>query len=414
MRAETETWKYREAFFMKDLMTRRLIFSTFMALMLTFSIQDIANALLREIVIPQIPKPPKLESSRKDGNTRVAAKGDIVISEIMSTTDIYKLPQWIEPHNRSTRKVSLEGWEVTIENHPEDTTVFATTLTFTLSAVILDANQVLLLVTEQGDNASVGASKGYLRADNIVILKNRIGGTPGYRFLSQTAFKVTLTAPATTETPRKLISDTAGNLGAIPEWGLPLVEGERSSIIRRYDGDDTSDGTIADGWELAKEKSIPYAQTTYYGHHSDYGTPGYRKADALPVKLSHFRPARGKSNGFRLAREMSSGVITITWTTESETNNAGFFIRRSQQRDDRSKKIINVTMIPGADTTNKKQSYTFTDTTAKPNVVYYYQLDCVSVDGTRRTLTRPTRLKGHVGSYRLFEEAPFWWRDLNR
>ena len=151
------------------------------------------------------------------------------------------------------------------------------------------------------------------------------------------------------------------------------------------------------------EKSIPYMQSTYYGHPSDHGTPGYREDAPLPVKLSGFRPARDRM----------TGAAKITWSTPSELNNAGFYIKRSQQRDGESK-VINATMIPGAGTTNEKQSYTYTDTTARPNVVYYYQLECVSVDGTRRTLTRLTRLKGRVGSYRLFEEAPFWWKDLNR
>ena len=52
-------------------------------------------------------------------------------------------------------------------------------------------------------------------------------------------------------------------------------------------------------------------------------------------------------------------------------------------------------MIPGAGTTSERQSYTYTDKTAKPKVVYYYQLECISVDGTRQTL-RTTRLRGNI------------------
>ena len=259
-------------------------------------------------------------------------------------------------------------------------------------------------MTEQGDNSGVGEATGDLRADSVVSLKDLIGGTQGYRLLSQTAFNVTLKAPTAARTEFETSGDIAGNLGVTPAWKLALIEGnQRSSIIRTYDGNDTTaspyDGTRADGWKLATEKSTRYIQgTTYYGHRSDRGTPGYREAAPLPVELSGFRPARrGKSTEFRLAREKPTGVIIITWTTQSEMNNAGFFIRRSQRRDGESK-IINATMIPGAGTTDEKQSYTYTDTTAKPNVVYYYQLECVSVDGTRRTLTRPTRLRGHIGA----------------
>ena len=37
-------------------------------------------------------------------------------------------------------------------------------------------------------------------------------------------------------------------------------------------------------------------------------------------------------------------------------------------------------MIAGAGTTAEKQSYTYTDATADPNIVYYYQIEDVSLD----------------------------------
>ena len=105
------------------------------------------------------------------------------------------------------------------------------------------------------------------------------------------------------------------------------------------------------------------------------------------LELSQFRPERQKD----------TGAVVITWSTQSELNNAGFFIKRSQQRSTNFK-VINATMIPGAGTTSEKQFYTYTDTTAQPNVVYYYQIEDVSLDGQRQTLTRGIRLRGHVGA----------------
>ena len=35
---------------------------------------------------------------------------------------------------------------------------------------------------------------------------------------------------------------------------------------------------------------------------------------------------------------------------------------------------------------------------AQPNVVYYYQIEDVSLDGNRQTLTNGIRLKGHIGA----------------
>ena len=55
-------------------------------------------------------------------------------------------------------------------------------------------------------------------------------------------------------------------------------------------------------------------------------------------------------------------------------------------------------MVPGAGTISEKQFYTYTDTTAQPNVVYYYQIEDVSLDGNRQTLTRGIRLRGHIGA----------------
>ena len=382
---------------MKDLIARRLPLSVFMILMLAFSTQSITDAQVPEIIVPQKIEPQTSKASPEDDTVPVAARFDIAISEIMYATNTDKSPQWIELHNRSRGKVSLEGWEVTIMNHPEDKSVSATTVIFTLGAKILDRNEVLLLVTEQGPNSGVGTAKGDIPADRVVILKDLIGGTPGYRLLSQTAFKVTLKVPATPKTTRrrKVLSDIVGNLGEMPAWKLPLIERKRSSIIRAYEGNNATghpyDGTAADGWEPITQKGTQYPtpHSTYYGHRSDHGTPGYRVRVSLSVELS---PLSVKLSKFRPERKKSLDEVVIRWITESETNNAGFHIKRSSTRDGEFK-IINATIIPGAGTTDQRQIYTYTDKTAKPNVVYYYQLECISIDGTRQIL-RKTHLRG--------------------
>ena len=215
------------------------------------------------------------------------------------------------------------------------------------------------------------------------------------------AFKITLAPPVALITTRAVAdaTDVVGNLGAdgTAMWALPINEsGGRSSIIRRHvpvsmGPSEPKDGEMLESWVLASDMSL--AQPThlrahsYYGFPTDVGTPGFRAGGALPVELSHFRPERDKE----------TGAVVITWSTQSELNNAGFFVKRRQQRDGEFQ-IINATMIPGAGTTGEKQFYTYTDTTAQPNVVYYYQIEDVSLDGDRRTLTRGIRLKGHVGA----------------
>ena len=260
------------------------------------------------------PLPEQVISPREDTTIPIAARRDIAISEIMYAMSRARLPQWIELHNRSGREVNLQGWEVTIENDPEDEDVLETSFSFTLGETFVGADQAVLLVTERGRHSGTGNDLGDFREARVINLKQLLDiDMRHYRLLSDTAFKITLTPPSGSNP-----ADTAGNLGTTPAWELPVAEGEaRSSIIRSYAL--KSDGTMADEWLLASEQTFKYAQhDTYYGRSSDQGTPGYRAGNALPVQLSSFRPVR----------EKSTGAVVITWTTESELNNAGFNILR--------------------------------------------------------------------------------------
>ena len=106
--------------------------------------------------------------------------------------------------------------------------------------------------------------------------------------------------------------------------------------------------------------------------------------EPLPVNLSHFR-----------AEHTHAGVI-LKWTTESEVDNAGFYIYRSTTMDG-DFKVVNTTMIQGAGTTGERIEYTWTDTSAKPNTVYYYRIEDVSHAGVRKKLAT-VRLRGLVSA----------------
>ena len=106
--------------------------------------------------------------------------------------------------------------------------------------------------------------------------------------------------------------------------------------------------------------------------------------EPLPVTLSHFR-----------AEHTDAGVI-LKWTTESEVDNAGFYIYRSKTKDGEFK-VVNPTLIQGAGTTGERNDYTWTDTTAKPNTVYYYRIEDVSHAGVREQLAT-VRLRGLVSA----------------
>ena len=124
---------------------------------------------------------------------------------------------------------------------------------------------------------------------------------------------------------------------------------------------------------------------SFYGIRGDLASPGYRLGGPLPVALSSFRPVR----------DPDTGHILITWVTESELNNAGFNILRRESKAGEFKVINLKGIIAGHGTTSEKRMYTYRDTRVKPNVVYYYQFEDVSLDG-KRTRLMTTHLRGNV------------------
>ena len=359
-----------------------------------------------------------------DTSVRIPEDGEIYISEIMFAGG-GTLPQWIEIANGSkSEAVNLSGWTLTVENATADADVsVGASAVFTIPEGTRidpsgqpDTPSTILVVTEQGRNNLTGAmadgqvvnlwTEQQLELFRLDIFKRR------YSLLSDMAFKITLAPPAALITTPAAAdaTDVVGNLGAdgAATWALPMAEGHaRSSIIRRHVAGsvgpaEPKDGEMMESWVLASDtnfgKPMHLSAHSYYGLPIDVGTPGFRAGGALPVELSHFRPERRKD----------TGAVVITWSTQSELNNAGFFIKRSRQRDGQFQ-IINATMIPGAGTTSEKQFYTYTDTTAQANVVYYYQIEDVSLDGNRQTLTRGIRLRGHVGAA---GKATVLWGEL--
>ncbi len=117
--------------------------------------------------------------------------------------------------------------------------------------------------------------------------------------------------------------------------------------------------------------------------------------EPLPVTLSHFR-----------ADHTNTGVV-LKWATESEIDNAGFYIYRSETKNGEFK-AVNPTMIQGAGTTGERNEYTWTDTTAKPNTIYYYRIEDVSHAGVREQLAI-VRLRGLVSASSKLTTR---WADL--
>ena len=357
----------------------------------------VANPGALAIARPTAPTPPPVTPK-----VAVAESADIMITEIMVDTDNGRLPQWIELTHSGTGEVSLDGWEMVIANAIDaDVLGGGNAITVSLSGVTLDVSsntgntgkgQSVLVVAWAAARSSANIS-----AERVLNIATQLSQTRRYQLLSYKGFRITLVPPQTGAIAA--FGDTAGNLGE--EWDIAMSEGTaRSSMIRREMGAAAVPtlGTAANGWVLASATALITGQQSYYGSDEDAGTPGQDSGGPLPVELSLFYPARDRI----------TGAVVIKWETQSELNNAGFFIKRSQQRSTNFK-VINATMIQGAGTISEKQSYTYTDTTAQPNVVYYYQIEDVSLDGNRQQLTRGIRLRGHIGAA---GKATVIWGDL--
>ncbi len=333
----------------------------------------------------------------KDKVKDLTASDPVVISEIMFGTGSSgrRVPQWIELYNPSdTQAVKLNSWRLEVRNTNDASESLNVELSYTL---ILPDVRVLPKQTVLIVSSSIGeATRNRFPSDRIINLwSNRSfrditeATSPRDPVLSSVGFYIKLSDP------EKQVVDQVGNIDGTrrsddtPAWTLPggnLEDGGRASMIRREGT--FGNGTEADAWISANATNFAGKvgiKELYYGDEDDVGTPGYRAGGPLPVQLSSFYSKRN-----------DAGAVIITWATESELDNAGFNILRSLSRVGEFTRI-NAQLIPGAGTTGEKNTYTWTDTSARPNVVYYYQIEDVSLDGEHRTL-RTTRLRGYVGA----------------
>lgn len=343
------------------------------------------------------------------GPSRTAlGRGNVAISEIMfandgGTNDI----QWIELFNNSeTETVALDagnGWELIIENYNDPR---AGVINFRDNGNVktIPPEESVLIASSNGRNSD----NTHFVSTRVFNVYSELAAEFGMRSRRDSFLHPTKGFHIQLVDQRNNLVDQVGNLERTRTvdklvWELPkgrTMDGDRTSIIRRYrqynprtrrytDKGIALDGTEREGWiPAAKTLFIYYSKDTetWYGSPNDHGTPGIRAAGhPLPVQLSQFRPDL-----------TDTGTVVINWTTESEVDNAGFNILRSETRTGEFK-VITAQLIPGAGTTAERNTYTWTDTTAKPNVVYYYQIEDVSLDGERQTLAT-VRLRGLVSA----------------
>ena len=287
---------------------------------------------------------------------------DVIISEIMYASGKSNLPQWIELKNRSqTVGADMRNWTLWVTNHSEtaDGGAYEGAIEHEIHLDgSLPPGQTFLIVARSGRNTTRLPSH---RVHNVDLPHSEM-------LLNPHGFELYLEAN-THETDHYYHKkvDVANNMdlsagraqiSVMPIlWSWPKgydTAGNRVSVVRRP----SVDGDSVDAWQL-------------------YNMSGQ-------IKLSKFRPERLKD----------TGQVVVRWITESELNNAGFNILRSETRKGQFTKI-NAQIIAGQGTTSEQTLYEYVDKTAKPNVVYYYQIQDISLDGQVQTL-QTSRLKGNV------------------
>ena len=318
--------------------------------------------------------------SLMDKESATGFSGAVTISEIMVNSNNGRQPQWIELRNSSqTQGINLNGWQLKIENVGDVDSRQNVTISLP-DKYYLPPNQTMLIATRSARKSDE------LTATRVIVLWDDVPARQAlevqnarFTMLSTKGFTLYLfEKDQDARTDESQAVDTV----TIREDMLTAAKigkgAERISLMRHHES-----GVWKPAIETAEITKI--AADVYYGNATDVGTPGWSPGDALPVALSSFLPKR-----------TDAGVV-IKWTTQSELNNAGFNILRSATKTGKFV-VINPTMIQGAGTTGEKHTYSYTDKTAKPNVVYYYQIEDVSFDGHRQRLTDATRLRGHIGA----------------
>ena len=271
--------------------------------------------------------------------TTAAQIPEIIISEIMVASNKGSLPQWIELYNPSNAdEINLKNWKLQIQNSQSADFNGRLDVTISFKERKIKPQDTLLIVSKRG------RSSNNFPEDQVYDLNTQHRNLREI-VISEEGFYLKLSDNAGGRV------DAAGNLNSSRSanrkiaWALPksvTKDGERTSMIRRYDDGVPRLGTEQVGWISAQNTKLRTSTIHYYGHLRNIGAPGIESGGALPVQLSKFRA------------ELTDASVVLKWITESEIDNAGFYIYRSDAKNGEFK-VVNPTLIQGAGTTSERK-----------------------------------------------------------
>jgi hypothetical protein len=163
--------------------------------------------------------------------------------------------------------------------------------------------------------------------------------------------------------------------------------------------DGHSSASITESWSSIVKIEIIYSMSSGIGEidwnsysvikTDDTNITGNTEGDpalgdiSLPVQMSQFTAMYTPKEGVELA-----------WTTQSETNCAGFHIQRAAEREG-DYATITTALIPGQGNTSAPTEYTYTDMNVAPEQTYWYRIQVVSTDqeGVAKDFYGPLRVE---------------------
>jgi Domain of unknown function (DUF4082)/Secretion system C-terminal sorting domain len=126
------------------------------------------------------------------------------------------------------------------------------------------------------------------------------------------------------------------------------------------------------------------------GNTSNYWIdPVFTTTFTLPVSIADFKATTASNN------------ILLNWKTESEGNNDGFEIQRSNNGTD----WYAVTFVKGAGQSSTVKNYSYTDRSLAPGL-YYYRLKQIDLDGKSKNTAVVTATVSGKGNVSLYQNTP--------
>lgn len=269
----------------------------------------------------------------KDANGTPEDLPDIIISEIMQDPDavLDGNGEWFEIYNAGSTTVNIDGWSISDAGSDSHTIDNGGTLNIAAGSFL-----VLGIDSDSGTNGGYTCNYEYTginlsNGDDELIIKNGSG----------------------TEIDRV-------------EWdgGTNWPDPTGASMV--FTGTPLNNNNDYNYWTTADAR-----ESSYTGETGDNGSPGINgNQQTLPVTLSSF------------TAQYINDTPTLCWTTQSETNNAGWNVYRSETEEFEAAIQINTELIPGAGTTSEPTDYIYEDENEViSNSEYWYWLESVDYSG---------------------------------